>query len=58
MMRDFVGNYLLTAQLLYDLLPLASVIAEDPYLNDFGPGKTFITNYRKIIERAHNDLIR
>ena len=32
-MRDFVMNYLQTAQLVYDLVPLVSSISKDPYLN-------------------------
>ena len=57
-MKNFVEIFLHTSQMLYDLMPLASAISDDPYLDSFKPGRNFVDNYLHMISRAHNDLIR
>lgn len=58
MMLNFVKIYLRTAQLIYELMPLASAIADDPYLTGFVPGRAFVDSYTIMMERTHIDLIR
>ena len=57
-MSDFVYNSVHTAQLVYDLMPLAASISDDPYLHLFDQGKEFIANYKYMVEKTHSDLIR
>mmetsp|Transcript_29094 Transcript_29094/g.38750 ORF Transcript_29094/g.38750 Transcript_29094/m.38750 type:complete len:86 (+) Transcript_29094:375-632(+) len=57
-MSEFVSNYLQMAQMVYDMMPVASCINDDPYLASFGPGKEFVANYRLMVERTHSELIK
>ena len=57
-MRKFASNYIRTAQLVYDLMPLANAISNDPYLASFPPGQELLSSYKVQIERTHLEMIR
>ena len=57
-MQRFVSNYLLTAQLVYDLVPLMAVLGDDPYLESFEPGRNLYARYFRMANRVHIELIR
>ena len=57
-MKDFVSVYMHTAQLLYDMMPLAACLGDDPYLSQFKAGEQLLLNYKMLTEKTHIDLIK
>lgn len=57
-MTEFVDTTLHRTQLVYDLMPLASVIGTDPYLNSFEQGKKFMASYKSMMDRLFGELVR
>ena len=41
-MKEYVQNYLHTAQLLYNLMPLMACLGDDPYIDQFPEGQDFL----------------
>ena len=57
-MKDFVFNYLNTAQHLYDLVPLVACLGDDPYLSSFAEGKSLLDKYFAMADRTHIELVK
>ena len=57
-MKDFVSVYMHTAQFLYDMMPIAACLGDDPYLSQFKAGEQLLQNYKLMTERTHIDLIK
>ena len=57
-MKEFVSTYLLTAQLLYDLVPVVSCLGDDPYLKDYPRGRQLLDQYYRMTARVHIDLVK
>ena len=57
-MKDFVSIYLHTVQLLYNMIPLAECLGDDPYLKQFKQGKLMYDQYKAMVERTWVDLLR
>ena len=57
-MNEYAENYILSAQFLFDFLPLAICIGDDPYLErDFPEGAQMLLMYRKMRNKVHINFI-
>ena len=57
-MKEYAETYILSAQFLFDFVPLAICIGDDPYLErDFTEGAQILSMYQKMRSKVHNNFI-